>query len=135
MPTPQYFLLNTNLARHPQDHRFMLDNHVVAAFEDGYKEKIARIAQGDYVFLYASKRGIVAYGRANSNVQQTDHLGIANQTFYQQLNPFISLEHNPLPACEIKTTLGHAIAFVQTLSRITDGENLLHHLQNREQKG
>ena len=132
---PHYFLLNTNLARHPQDHRFMLDNHVAAAFENGYKEKITRIAQGDYVFLYASKRGIVAYGRANGNVQQTDHLGIANQTFYQKLDPFISLEHNPLPASEIKAALGHSIAFVQTLSRIDDGEKLLHHLQNREQKG
>ena len=135
MPTPQYFLLNTNLARHPQDHRFMLDNHVAAAFEDGYKEKITRISQGDYAFLYASKRGIVAYGRADGNVQQTDHLGIANQTFYQKLDPFISLEHNPLPASEIKTTLGHAIAFVQTLIRLADGEKLLAHLQNRQQKG
>ena len=131
----QYFLLNTNLAHHPQDHRFMLDNHVAAAFEDGYKEKITRISQGDYVFLYASKCGIVAYGRANGNVQQTDHLGIPNQTFYQKLEPFIALEHAPMPASEIKAALGHSIAFVQTLIRLADGVKLLHHLQNREQKG
>ena len=135
MFTPQYFLLNTNLARHPQDHRFMLDNHVAAAFEDGYKEKIARIAQGDYVFLYASKCGIVAYGCANGNVHTTHHLGIPNQTFYQKLAPFFTLEHTPLPASEIQTALGHPIAFVQTLIRLADGEKLLHHLQNRQQKG
>lgn len=128
---PQYFLLNTNLARHPQDHRFMLDNHVAAAFEDGYKEKITRIGNGDYVFLYASGRGIVAYGRADGNVQTADHLGVADQTFYQRLDPFVSLEHAPLKASAIKAALGHAVSFVQTLSRITDGEKLLHHLQNQ----
>lgn len=122
----QYFLLNTNLARHPQDHRFMLDNHVAAAFEDGYKEKITRISQGDYIFLYASKCGIVAYGRADGNVQQTDHLGIPNQTFYQKLAPlfhprthplarqrnqsraraFHRLRANPHPSCRWRKTTG-----------------------------
>ena len=131
----QYFLLNTNLAHHPQDHRFMLDNHVAAAFEDGYKEKITRISQGDYVFLYASKCGIVAYGRVDGNVHTTHHLGIPNQTFYQKLAPFFTLEHTPLPASEIQTALGRSIAFVQTLIRLADGEKLLAHLQTRQQKG
>ena len=131
----QYFLLNTNLAHHPQDHRFMLDNHVAAAFEDGYKEKITRISQGDYIFLYASKCGIVAYGRADGNVHTTHHLGIPNQTFYQKLAPFFILEHIPLPASEIKAALGRSIAFVQTLIRLADGEKLLAHLQHRQQKG
>ena len=60
----QYFLLNTNKVNDIDDHKFMLEKQVAAAFEDGYKEKIAKFKKGDWVFLYESGQGIVAFGQA-----------------------------------------------------------------------
>ena len=61
----------------------MMTNQVAAAFEDGYKEKICRIKKGDYVFLYASGQGIVAYGQATGIVETTHHYGVDNKTFFK----------------------------------------------------
>ena len=59
----RYFLLNTNKVNDIDDHDFMLKNQVAAAFEDGYKEKIAKFKKGDWVFLYESGQGIIAFGQ------------------------------------------------------------------------
>lgn len=96
--TTRYFLLNTNSANDLEDHNFMMTNQVAAAFEDGYKEKICRIKKGDYVFLYASGQGIVAYGQATGIIEKTHHYGVDNKTFFQKLEHFIDLSQNPIKA-------------------------------------
>mgnify|MGYP000623580878 CR=1 FL=1 len=125
-----YFLLNTNSANDTNDHKYMLSNKLAAAFEDGYKEKINRIKQGDYVFLYASGKGIVAYGQANGTVEKTHHYGVEDKTYFQRLDSFVDLTTQPIKARQVKSILGRSFPFAQTLARIIDGEKLLKALQS-----
>lgn len=121
----RFFLLNTNSANDLEDHNFMMQNKVAAAFEDGYKEKINRIKKGDYVFLYASGQGIVACGQATGKVEKCHHYGIEDKTFFQKLDNFIDLSKKPIKAKQVKSILGRPFPFAQTLSQIIDGEKLL----------
>lgn len=121
----KFYLLNTNSAHDVADHDFMMNNQYAAAFEDGYKEKIQRIKKGDYVFLYASGRGIVAYGVASGEVQKTHHYNVEDKTYFQKLNGFVDLSAKPIKARQIKTILGRSFPFAQTLSEIFDGDKIL----------
>ncbi len=126
----RYFLLNTNSANDVADHDFMINEKVAAAFEDGYKEKINRLKKGDWVFLYASGKGIVAYGQANGKVEKAPHYHRENKTFFQRLDPFTKLT-TPIKAREIKEILEREFPFAQTLSRINGGEKLLKKVQDQ----
>lgn len=128
----QFYLLNTNRANDMDDHDFMITHQVAAAFEDGYKEKINRIKAGDYVFLYASNQGIVAYGRASGVVEKRHHYGVEDKTFFQQLENFQELK-SPITARQIKSVLGRSFPFAQTLSRIADGDKLLQYIKKEHQ--
>lgn len=126
-----YFLLNTNKANDIADHDFMLKQKVAAAFEDGYKEKICRIKKGDYVFLYASGQGIVAYGQASGEIGKTHHYGIENKTFFQKLENFADLSSQPIKAKQVKSVLGRSFPFAQTLAQIIDGDKLLNFIEQQ----
>lgn len=124
----RYFLLNTNSANDVADHDFMMREKVAAAFEDGYKEKIKRLKKGDWVFLYASGKGVVAYGQANGVVEKAPHYHREDKTFFQRLDNFTVLE-TPIKAREIKEILEREFPFAQTLSRMEGGEKLLQKAQ------
>lgn len=128
-----YFLLNTNKVNDIKDHNWMLTNHVAAAFEDGYKEKIRRIYKGDWVFLYESGKGIVAYGKSDGETKTTHHYLIDDKTYYQHLDEFRELQR-PFKASEIKKLLERKIPFAQTLSAIANGEKLLKEILKQQTK-
>lgn len=119
-----YYLLNTNSVHDTNDEDFMLKNGFAAAFEDGYKEKIERLGKNDWVFLYSSSVGIVAYGQATGEILKTHHYGIENKTFYQKLDNFQILK-KPIKAHEVRSILGRNFPFAQTLSYIYDGDKLV----------
>ncbi|WGE41982.1 hypothetical protein [Actinobacillus equuli] len=131
--TSCYYLLNTNSANDIDDHEFMIKNHLAAAFEDGYKEKINRIKKGDFVFLYASGKGIVAFGQADGEVIKSPHYGRENKTFSQKLHNFKILT-TPIKAKDIKSILEREFPFAQTLAQISDGEKLLAFIRKLEGK-
>ncbi|WP_107855301.1 hypothetical protein [Neisseria weaveri] len=120
----QYFLLNTNKVNDIDDHEFMLEKQVAAAFEDGYKEKIAKFKKGDWVFLYESGQGIVAFGQASGKLEKAPHYGREDKTYYQRLEGFTRLS-KAIKASEVKRILNRSFPFAQTLARIADGEKLL----------
>lgn len=126
----RYFLLNTNKVNDIDDHDFMLKNQVVAAFEDGYKEKIAKFKKGDWVFLYESGQGIIAFGQASGRLEKAPHYGREDKTYYQRLEGFTRLS-KAIKASEIKRILNRSFPFAQTLAQITDGEKLLLEVQKR----
>lgn len=128
----KFYLLNTNSANDVADHDFMIKNQVAAAFEDGYKEKIKRIKQGDYVFLYASRHGIVAYGQASGILEKTHHYGIENKTFFQKLEHFTDMTTKPITAKQVKAILGYSFPFAQTLSQMVDGDKLLEYIEKNQ---
>ncbi|MBI4764962.1 MAG: hypothetical protein HY787_10195 [Deltaproteobacteria bacterium] len=63
-----YYILNTNISNDETDHGDMLANHKAAAYFDPWKYKIERLAKGDVVYLYQSRVGIVAMGKANGKL-------------------------------------------------------------------
>lgn len=126
--TTQYFLLNTNKVNDVDDHNFMLNQQVAAAFEDGYKEKITKFKKGDWVFLYESGQGIVAFGQASGKVEKSPHYGREDKTYSQHLDGFTLLP-KPIKASEIKQILNRSFPFAQTLAQIVDGEKLLEVVQ------
>lgn len=126
----RYFLLNTNKVNDIDDHDFMLKNQVAAAFEDGYKEKIAKFKKGDWVFLYESGQGIIAFGQASGRLEKAPHYGREDKTYYQRLEGFTRLS-KAIKASEIKRILNRSFPFAQTLAQITDGEKLLLAVQKR----
>lgn len=126
----RYFLLNTNKVNDIDDHDFMLKNQVAAAFEDGYKEKIAKFKKGDWVFLYESGQGIIAFGQASGRLEKAPHYGREDKTYYQRLEGFTRLS-KAIKASEIKRILNRSFPFAQTLAQITDGEKLLLEVQKR----
>lgn len=129
---PRYFLLNTNIANDIQDHEFMLDNQLAAAFEDGWMQKINHIKKGDYVFLYASGKGIVGYGVASGKVEKTDHYGVPDKTFFQKLSNFKDVSKNPVKASQVKVALGRNTSFLQVLTKVDGGEKILEYIKDRE---
>ena len=126
----RYFLLNTNKVNDIDDHDFMLKNQVAAAFEDGYKEKIAKFKKGDWVFLYESGQGIIAFGQASGRLEKAPHYGREDKTYYQRLEGFTRLS-KAIKASEIKRILNRSFPFAQTLAQIPDGEKLLLEVQKR----
>lgn len=126
----RYFLLNTNKVNDIDDHDFMLKNQVAAAFEDGYKEKIAKFKKGDWVFLYESGQGIIAFGQASGRLEKAPHYGRENKTYYQRLDGFTCLP-KAIKASEVKKILSRSFPFAQTLARIVDGEKLLSEIKKR----
>ena len=126
----RYFLLNTNKVNDIDDHDFMLKNQVASAFEDGYKEKIAKFKKGDWVFLYESGQGIIAFGQASGRLEKAPHYGREDKTYYQRLEGFTRLS-KAIKASEIKRILNRSFPFAQTLAQITDGEKLLSEIKKR----
>lgn len=125
-----FYMLNTNKVNDIDDHQFMLDNQVAAAFEDGYTTKIDNMVAGATVFLYESGKGIIAYGTADDEVLKKDHYGVPDKTHYRKLHNFVKLD-DPLEAKKIKEILGRYVPFVATLIAIPDGGKILDKLQNK----
>jgi HKD family nuclease len=59
-----FFLVNTNLRNSEEDHNRMIENREASAFNHPWKFMIDDIHENDIVFLYKSREGVVAFGRA-----------------------------------------------------------------------
>lgn len=60
------YVLNTNLNNNKESHNEILEKKIAAAYYSGWKEKIDRLQIGDRIFLYQSRKGIIASGIVNS---------------------------------------------------------------------
>lgn len=128
----QYFILNTNKSNSDNDHDFMMEKGIAAAFEDNYIGKINRIRKGDVVFLYESGKGIVGYGVASGECidepkpEKYDHGSMR----YQFLSDFHRLP-SAVPAHEVKRIMKRAVPFAQTLAAVLGGDVLLQAIQQK----
>ncbi|MCK6206079.1 MULTISPECIES: hypothetical protein [Bacillaceae] len=119
--TQKAYLINTNRSGCPNgsDERDMLANAKCAAYFSPWKEKIKKLQEGDLVFLYSNKRGIIARGVATGIVQAADHgdeheLHL-DEEFYMRLHDFDVLSF-PMPAADIRQAAGYRMVFGQTLT-------------------
>lgn len=125
----QYFLLNTNKVNDIDDHKFMLEKQVAAAFEDGYKEKIAKFKKGDWVFLYESGQGIVAFGQASGKLEKAPHYGREDKTYYQRLEGFTRLSES-IKASEVKKILSRSFPLPKPWHELLTGRNYCQRLKS-----
>lgn len=123
----RFYLLNTNKRNSLDDHEWMLQQGVAAAFYDPWKHYIDQLQKGDVVFLYSNGEGIVAYGTTTGDVIKQDHNGDPEATHYQQLDGFTVLK-KPLPASEINQILRLNFVYLRTMSPMKDGKRVLDRL-------
>lgn len=117
----RYHLLNTNYSNDPISHDYMLSEGRAAAFYDPWKYKIDNIEEGDWVFLYQSGQGIVAYGKCHSkepSIKSPPHgPDDQGQEHYVSLSPFYRLGH-PLQAAELRGSAGYHVPLVSTFTTL-----------------
>lgn len=97
----------------------MIDEQKAAAYYPGWREKIQRLQKGDYVFLYHSGAGIVAYGIADGVLRKKDCDGHKDYEYYMHLNDFKKLQ-KPITANEMKVLAKKGFPFPQTMYTISD---------------
>jgi HKD family nuclease len=119
-----FHVVNTNIRYDSPDahmHAHMLENHEACAYEEGWKEKIRNINEGDIVFLYRSQKwhpevpgrpGIVAFGIATGSAEDRP----LEDSCCMKLKEFHRL-YPPISAEEITTMNGSPIAFGQVWQR------------------
>lgn len=90
-----------------------------AAYYPGWREKIQRLQKGDYVFLYQSGKGIVAYGNADGILRKQECDGHPDYEYYMHLDNFRKLS-KPISANEMKELAQKGFPFPQTMYTISD---------------
>ncbi|MDQ6987452.1 MAG: hypothetical protein Q9M25_06600, partial [Mariprofundaceae bacterium] len=119
-----FHVLNTNRRHDVNDHDYMVNNGIAAAFYDPCKLNIDRIKKGDVVFFYENGVGIVAYGKGSGITLKKDRYSDKDECHYQELYDFHTLE-KPISAAEAKKILGRNIVFLRTMSGMPDGQKVL----------
>ncbi|MBP9021238.1 MAG: hypothetical protein KBG01_06905 [Syntrophobacterales bacterium] len=112
-----YYILNTNISNDQTDHDDILKNHKAAAYFDPWKYKIERLAKGDIVYLYQSRVGIVAFGKADGKLVKASYQGNPahpDEEYYMKLLDFQNVKP-PMTAADIKRITGVDYVFMQTM--------------------
>lgn len=123
-----FHILNTNKAHSDEDQEMMVNEGVAAAFYEPWYNNIARIKNGDWVFLYQNRKGIIAFGRGTGETLVRDHEGNRDACKYQKLSDFTILE-SPISAKDIRDILGRNVVFLRTMAGVPDGQALLERAQ------
>lgn len=114
-----YYVLNTDYRNTPSHHDSMLSEHKAAAYNTGWKEKITKLQKDDTVFLYQSGVGIVAYGKADGNLNKSEENGIKEYEYNMHLNDFVLLKE-PISASKMKEITQYGFNFRQTMFSISE---------------
>jgi hypothetical protein len=112
-----YYILNTNISNDQADHDDMLLNHKAAAYFDPWKYKIERLAKGDVVYLYQSRVGIVAVGKADGKLVKAPYQGDPehpDEEYYMKLLDFQKVDP-AMTAADVKRVTGVDYVFMQTM--------------------
>jgi hypothetical protein len=112
-----YYILNTNISNAQTDHDDMLTNHKAAAYFDPWKYKIERLVKGDVVYLYQSRVGIVALGKADGKLLKAPYQGNPehhDEEYYMKLLDFQKV-NPPMAAADVKRVTGVDYVFMQTM--------------------
>ncbi len=132
-----YYILNTNSGDGSDmtDHDDMLANAKAAAYYEPWKFRIESLQRGDTVFLYQSGVGIVAFGKADGNLQKNPYRGMPDDgeegtaEYSMKLLSFRRVSP-PLEAAEIKRITEVDYVFMQTMFGVGEdsGQKVMSHL-------
>lgn len=112
-----YYILNTNCSNDEEDHKNMIKEHIAAAYFSPWKNKITNLSKNDVVFLYQSKVGIVAVGKASGVLKKRNYHNDPKhpeEEYYMKLTQF-HLLNTPMRASQIKEITGVNHRFMSTL--------------------
>lgn len=113
------YVLNTNFSNNEQSHFDMLKYKKAAAYCPGWKEKIQKLQKEDFVFLYQTSVGIVAYGKADGKLNMKEWDNVPDDEYYMNLNDFRMLS-NPLSAAEMKLAANIGFPFRTTMFSVDE---------------
>ena len=121
-----YYLLNTNTQEGMRDQHNMLTQSCASAFFDPAKRNIDRLKEGDRVFLYQNRVGIIATGIASGTtiisdyIHETDGNVYPNETHCQKLDSFLKDFQITLKSCKEITKTN--LPILRAMSRISEGQ-------------
>jgi hypothetical protein len=122
----KYYLVNTNRTADPsaQDELTMLKEQIVALYFDGYKECIDTLTEGDVVFLYSNKKGVIACGNVHGKTQKRSYKGLAkfkNEEFYKSLENF-KAPNEPITLSHMKELFGKSPMVKRAFRQLDDDQ-------------
>jgi hypothetical protein len=109
------WVVNTDSQWRPKAWKDMFNRNCVSAFFDS-KERINGIQEGDRVFLYQNRRGVIAMGTAADSFKVRDYEGRPREEHYVPVDfefkydPFLEAEYC-VSATEINATFGGRTLF------------------------
>ncbi len=123
-----YHIWNTNINNSLKAHNDMLENKKFSAYSDPWIYNVERVEPNDFIFLYQSGVGIIAFGKANKKMQKIQHDG--EEEYYRNLNQFKRLT-KPLSASTIKEITGINYFFGRTRFSVDkeSGEKIINVIQ------
>jgi len=128
-----YFIINTNKQMDKRCEKEMLSQKKASAYYSPWKEKIEYIQDNDYVFLYSSGIGFIAYGIAKGSVNKTLDTIENDEEWYKPLDPeTFKIIEPPISAADMKNSIGEGLMLRATLCRLrqTTGEKIMNVIKN-----
>lgn len=127
--SPHYFVLNTDRKNDTEAERQMLKKRIGTIYSD-WKRKLEKIKANDIVFLYTSRKGIVAMGLADGKISELPDEKLCSINISNEFREF----DQPIKADEIKGIINGNIVFLQTLFSLKPdaGKKLLEHCKSRK---
>ena len=113
------FVLNTNSSNDPLCTEEMIQEKQAAGYYPGWMEKIQKFQKGDYVFLYQTGVGIIAYGVADGKLKKKEYEGHTDYEYYMNLMNFQILK-TPMTASDMKQIANEGFPFRRTMYSISE---------------
>lgn len=120
----KYYSVNTNKTANPDGHdeATMLNEEIAAVHFENKKKDIEKLRDGDCVFIYSNKVGIVGFGvvsgRVYSRPYQSNPTNSSNEYFVRLVN-FVKLK-KPLSDREAFNLLGQSINIRKAVSPMNE---------------
>ena len=130
-----FFIINTNKQMDERCEKEMLEQKKVSAYYSPWKEKIEYIHDGDFVFLYSSGVGFIAYGKAQGEVNKTLDTPENDEEWFKPLDPLTYKQiEPPISAAEMKAGIGEGLMLRATLCRLRQetGEKMISVIKRHE---
>ncbi|WP_136799993.1 hypothetical protein [Desulfosediminicola ganghwensis] len=126
-----YHLVNTCKAHGNKFHDNMISKERASAYNNPWKLSIMNIKKGDIVFLYESRKGIIAYGTSNSQYKIGDWDG--DEEYFVELDNFNRVKP-AIRAGKLREIADYHVPLLRTYTslRKKSGDDLINHIKSKE---
>lgn len=122
----KYYMVNTNKKLDPQgnDEKSMLQEQIVSLYFDGQKQHINKINDGDIVFLYSNKTGVIAGGQVWGQTQKRNYKGLVklkNEEYFKNFKTFFK-PSEPVTIKQMTSLFGKKPAVIKAFILLSDAK-------------